>query len=65
MLSFLYLSVKLSYVSGSFIYLIANCILKKYYLIRALVGTGAAGVFAPVNFKERVHAPVLKRVAEL
>ena len=32
---------------------------------RALVGTGAAGAFAPVNFKQRVHAPVLKRVVEL
>ena len=31
---------------------------------RAVVGTGAAGAIAPVNFKQRVHAPVLKRVVE-
>ena len=31
---------------------------------RDLVGTGAAGAFAPVDFKQWVHAPVLKRVAE-
>ena len=31
---------------------------------RDLVGTGAAGAFAPVDFKQWVHAPVLKRGAE-
>ena len=38
--------------------------LKKPYSNRAVVGTGAAGAFAPVDFKQWVHAPVLKRVAE-
>ena len=31
----------------------------------ALVGTGAAGAFAPVNFKQGVHVPVFKRLFEL
>ena len=30
----------------------------------ALVGTGAAGVFAPIIIEHWVHAPVLKRVIE-
>ena len=34
-------------------------------IYRAVVGTGAAGAFAPVNFRQRVHAPVLKKVVEL
>ena len=33
-------------------------------MCRDLVGTGAAGAFAPVDFKQWVHAPVLKWVAE-
>ena len=31
---------------------------------RALVGMGAAGVFAPINSKQWMHAPVFKRVEE-
>ena len=35
-----------------------------YVYIRALVGTGATGAFAPINIEQWVHAPVLKRVIE-
>ena len=33
--------------------------------LSAVVGTGAAGAFAPFNFKQGVHAPVLKRLIKL
>ena len=31
--------------------------------IKDVVGTGEAGAFAPINFKQQVHAPVLKWVS--
>ena len=30
--------------------------------IKDVVGTGGAGAFAPINFKQQVHAPILKWV---
>ena len=31
---------------------------------RVVVGAGAVGAFAPVNFMQQVHAPILKRLVE-
>ena len=33
-------------------------------VVGVVVGTGAAGAFVPVNFRQRVHAPFLKKVIE-
>ena len=42
-----------------------SCIKYPMMYARAVVGTGAAGAFAPFNFRQWVHAPVLKRLFEL